>query len=761
MTKALYILVSSLVLVTPGCDPGPKSYLDKGDRAFASSQSEEAILNYRKAIQKDPKLGEAYYKLGLAYLPNNQPREAYQALSTAVELMPNRDDATTQFAELCLKSYLADSARPKRLYEQIQLASARLLARNPDSVEGLRFKGYLALIDRRVPEAIEIFLRANALAPMRPDVVLPLTQALLEDHQNEEGERLALDLIGRDKTFGPIYSVLYLQYVGANRMADAEHILKLKVENNPKEAAYVFELARHYAAIKNQAELSRTLRRLLDHPKEFPQAYIQAGEFYMNAGNAEAAQAIFEEGLKLDPKTLDYRKRIANALVAQGKRAEAERAVDAILSQDPKDFDGRRLRALLLLEEGTPEKIERANTELQRLTLENPDDPIRRFDLGRAHLAKGNLDAAHSDFQEALRRGGDPVMARLFLAEISLTKHQPAEALRYADEIVAVQPLNPRARLLRATSLMGLQLYGQARFELESLLKADPRYREARLQLGFLDVVEKRFQEAEAAFRDLYRPGQGESPALRGLVEIRIARGQFEDALRLLSQELNAPNSSSIRQLLAGVASRAGKYDVAVEQYQQLLAANPASAGLYQSLAEVQRRKGDAGAAILSMQRALELDPSNANAHVFLADTYQEAANQAKAKEEYEKALRLDPENPVASNNLAFILAEGGGNIDQALTLARLAIRKNPGQPTFSDTLGIVYLKKNMNAAALQTFKSLTKAHPGNPTFHYHLAMTLLKMGDKSRARVELQTALSMKPDTNRQLIKELLARIG
>ena len=45
-------------------------------------------------------------------------------------------------------------------------------------------------------------------------------------------------------------------------------------------------------------------------------------------------------------------------------------------------------------------------------------------------------------------------------------------------------------------------------------------------------------------------------------------------------------------------------------------------------------------------------------------------------KAHFESALKIQPDNPAALNNIAFYLAENGGNLDEALRLAQRAIQK-------------------------------------------------------------------------------------
>src|SRR5215471_11985580 len=151
-----------MVLVLSGACKRASDYLEKGDKLLAAGQADGAILNYRKAIQKDQALGDAYYKLGVAQLQKENRPAALAALATARALLPNRDDIAVEYADLELEILLADPRRPARLYDDLVTTSDKLLARNPNSYDGLRLKGRLALLDARTDTAVNFFGRANA-----------------------------------------------------------------------------------------------------------------------------------------------------------------------------------------------------------------------------------------------------------------------------------------------------------------------------------------------------------------------------------------------------------------------------------------------------------------------------------------------------------------------------------------------------------------------------------------------------------------------
>jgi tetratricopeptide (TPR) repeat protein len=145
--------------------------------------------------------------------------------------------------------------------------------------------------------------------------------------------------------------------------------------------------------------------------------------------------------------------------------------------------------------------------------------------------------------------------------------------------------------------------------------------------------------------------------------------------------------------------------------------------------------------------KAIETDPKAFDPELFLATLYEDQKDYDKAIKHYEKAVGLNGDSAVAKNNLAYILAEHGGNIDRALELAQSAKEQFPDNPSITDTLGWIYYKKNVTGTAIELFNDAIKGDPQNPTLHYHLALAYKKAGDVSSARASLSKALQIKPD--------------
>lgn len=762
--NALISLAGSFYLVASiGCSRGPGYYLERGNKFFSGGKYEDAAIQYRKALQKDPGFGEALYRLGLTEVERNAFSQAYPLLFRAAQAMPQSDEVRVKLAETALAIYVSSSTRPRAMYDQIETISDELLAKDPHSFDGWRFAGSLRLLDQRPEEAIQAFEKANQIKPMQHDLIVGLSQALFLDNQFPRGERLALDLIRKEPTFGPIYDVLYRQYLGANRLADAENILALKAGNNPTQADYLVELAEHYARNKKPTEMAATLQRLIDHPKEFPQGALKAGDFYAKIGNGPEAIHQFEEGARKNPKEkLIYQKRIVDVLLLEGKRDEAATLVDSMLKENAKDLDARRVHATLRMERGKPEDVSAAIQEFTALVKDAPNDPVLRFNFGRAWLAQRDFEKARVEFQEAVRARGDYVPGLYALTVVSLQLQKPGDALGYVQNLLAYEPNNIGAKLLGIASLTALGRYADAHTELGYLLTEFPNRLDVQLQAGFLAIAEKKYKDAERVFQRFSKSGQNDSRSAVGMAELYSAQDQFDNALQLLNQELKkSPDSPSLLSLTAFIATRAGNYNQAISAYQKLLSREPQSAELHGRLGMIYEATGNHNAAIASLQEANRLAPGKFESTILLGISLDRARRSEEAKGYYQRALQMHPDDATALNNLSYLLAQTGGNLDEALRLVQRALQKSPGQPNYTDTLGYIYLKKKMNESAVRTFQSLVRQYPKNSVFHYHLGIALLEGGDKVGAKAELQSALANQPSQeDERSVRDLLSTI-
>ena len=762
MSKLLLCISAILVLLSStACNVSPEALTKKADKFYAAGKYAEAELNYKKAIQKDSNYGEAYVGLALAQLQTLKTREAYENMSRAADLLPNRADVKIRLANFALALYLSDSKHPVNLYNQLKQLSNDLLAKDPNSYDGLRIKGHLAAVENKTRDAVEFFRKANRVRPNQPEIIISLSQGLFKLKEDAEAEKDAWDLINSNKIYSQIYDVLYQHYIFAGRLAEAEKVMQAKVANNPKTGRYLIQLASHYYAFGKKGEMEASLHKLLDHPQDFPDAHVLVGDFYSDIGKLDEARHEFEQGAKENPKQAQlYQKRITNLLIAQGNKDAALQEVDKMVAADPKNASIQSVKAGMLLKSGDGDKIDAAVRSLTEVVTNKPSDPIARYNLGRALMAQGNLSLAAGQFEESIKLRPALVPPRFHLATIGIETHRFDQTLRYSNDILSLQPNDPQARLLRAMAEQGLDRLKEAREDLDKLLKDQPKFLDAQLQLGFLNIREKRLREATELFQKLYQPGSQDVRPLEALVEAYMLGGQPDKALQLLNDELKkTPDASAIRMNLAATAARAGKVDLAIEQYQQLAANNPKVAQLQFYLGELYDQKGEKDRALASLQKAQQLDPKNITIAMRLTSELDQAGRKEESMAVYRQLLKLQPDNPMAMNNLAFLMADSGKNLEEALKMAQQAKQKMPNQPVVDDTIGWIYLKKGMPQSALQVFGTLTRQQPANPTYHYHYGLSLLKHGEKQKGEIELQIALASHPSKGEeQQIRELIA---
>lgn len=762
-----YALVALLIVTGVSCSRDPNvvkvKYLENGNRYFDKGQYKEAYIMYRNALKKDLKYSEAYFRVAQTELKLGRPLDASRDFRRAIDTNPKHEGARIQLGELYLLAYLSHSSGGQSLAPMIKGLSDELLKLNPRSAPALRMRGYLEMTSNQLPAAIATFRQANDIAPLHPEIVLPLVQVLFVSGQAGEADKLARQMIEKQKTFGAIYDVLYQQAMREKRPADAESVLKLKIANNPANGDYMLQLARHYQILNREADMRAVLEKV--GSKDYAGGRMKAGIFYRGIRDFDSALREYQAGEREDPKhKASYQKTIAEVMVAQRRLPEAVKILDGVLKDNPGDDQAKAMRAALLIETGNPKDVQIAVEELQAVVTHMPANPVLRFNLGRAQMVLGHVEQARTQFQEAAKLQKDYIAPRLALAQLNYYyRHDWGQALQYSDEALQIDPRNLPARLMRSTALAAVGNKEQARKELAETLKEYPNSREAHVQIGLLDLDEKRYQDAENEYRQLYQQNPDEIRAIQGLAETYAKEGQVPKAIDLLQKELaKHPERAEIRMMLGNLAFRAKNYDLAIQDYRELLKSRPNAGDVLVLLGETYRLKGDFKSAREAFDKAVALRPNDPIPHLRLALLLDQEGQRSVARPVYEQVLKIEPDNAIALNNVAYMMAEGGEDLDLALNDARRAKQKLPDNPDVTDTLGWILIKKNLSDEAIRVYNDLVAKQPNRSTFRYHLGMALYQKGDKVQARKELQTALQNHPSKDEEAkIRELMGKLG
>jgi predicted Zn-dependent protease len=411
---------------------------------------------------------------------------------------------------------------------------------------------------------------------------------------------------------------------------------------------------------------------------------------------------------------------------------------------------------------GNRDQINMAANDLQTLVSKSPDNAVLRFNLARALNAKGDIQQAILQLEAAVKSRPDFVGAQELLAKLYLRRGENPKALKAAEDILNRDKNNVQGHLVRSAALLSDGERDQARKEMDFITKTYPQNVEVRYQVGYLDYLDKNYKAAGEEFAKLNQEFPKDHRALAALTEVLAAENRLPEAIKEIEKAIQAePDRLDLKLYLANFEARAEQYDAAIGIFQGLLDKDPKNADLLYRLAEVYRRKGDANMAIEKFRLSSQAAPNEVKPMVQLALLMDGTGRGDQAQPIYEQILKIQPDNPVALNNLAYIKAEKGIDLDLAQTMAQRARQKAPNSPEIADTLGWIYIRRNLSEEAVRLFQDLVVKEPTNAKFHYHYGMALYQKGDKPATKVELQKALQDKPSKDDEAkIRDLLAKL-
>ena len=145
-------------------------------------------------------------------------------------------------------------------------------------------------------------------------------------------------------------------------------------------------------------------------------------------------------------------------------------------------------------------------------------------------------------------------------------------------------------------------------------------------------------------------------------------------------------------------------------------------------------------------QQFIQQNPLDVRGYMLVGFFEEARGNWQQAQAMYQKALQASPEHALASNNLAYLLLEHGGNPDVALSYAQTARSKMPDAANVADTLAWAYYHKSTYGLAADLLDEALQKSPQNPTYHYHLGLVYVKLNNATKAREHLEKALQINP---------------
>jgi tetratricopeptide (TPR) repeat protein len=738
-TCCAWPLAAGLVLLAAGCSRDPQAVktaaLKKADAYAQQGKRAEAVIEYRNAAQADPQDGEVLLKLADAYSAAGDHASAIREYLRASDLLTQRVDVQLKAGNLLLLGRRFDDAKvraEKALVIAPQDVEAHILLAN--SLAGLKqFDAAIEEVEdaiRTAPERGSSYATLGALEAGRGRMAAA-----------ETAFKKATELDDRSI---PAHLALANFYWIQRRWPDAEAQLRKALDLDPNHVVTNRALAAFSLALNRPADAEKYLKTVVEVTKA-PEATLALADFYMARGGDASARAMLQTLPSSGSAGPQVAVRLAALDHAAGRSDEAYKTLDGVLSSDRGNLQALLAKSTMLLQD---KRLDDALAAAKTATESHGQSAAAFFVLGRIQTARNDTDGATTAYREALRLNPRATGVQLALAQIHLATGRTAESVGFAEDAVRSDPSNPNARLALVRGLLARGDLQRAERELAQLVAAAPNSAAVRVQNGILHARKKNPAAARREFEQALAADPSSIEAIGGLAALDLAAKQPEAARARVGARANQPDATPPMMMVAARTYIAtGDLAGAEQMLRRILQKDPSYLHAYGALGEIYVRRGQLDAALTEFDAMTKRHPKPVAALTLTGMILQSQGKVADARSRFERVLQIDPTAPVAANNLAWMLAESGGNLDVALQLAQTAARGLPDSPEVSDTLGFVYFKKDLLPQAIQTFRSTIEKDPTKPEYHFHLGQALAKAGDQAGARQHLTEALRLKSD--------------
>jgi putative PEP-CTERM system TPR-repeat lipoprotein len=753
-TKATFACISLSVIVVSGCsrDLGAarREYLERGDRYLKEKNFDAAVLEYRNAVQRDPRDGEVYRKLSAAYLEKGDVRSALRAATTAADLMPDTPDAQVEAGNLLLATGAFGDAKAR---------AQKALSKSPDHVEVRILLGNALAGLEDADRAIKEFEEAIRLDPSQSASYIGLGTLRGARGDREAAEEAFKQALARDPKSALARLALAQFYWSTGRLDAAEHTLldALAIDPDDRRANIALAVFYEYTGRGDEAEPYLLIAQRSDSSGT---AALMLADYYIRENRLAEATSLLRR-ISSDPKS-GFLSSLRLAAIAdlQGRSDEALETLDRLLAAQPRNSIALAAKADLLRRRG---RFDDALRAADGAIGADPLSAQAQFIRGQILEAKGRAGQALQAFNRTLDLNPRASAAQVELARLRLDSGAAEGSVALAADAVRTDPENLDARLVLARALTLRHDYAQAESTLRELLRVAPRAAAVHGQLGLLLAMKNDAPGARQAFERALALDPFELDAVGGLTALDFGAARRTEAIARLDGLLNrAPGNAGLLLITARAYASVSDLTRAETLLVRAIEADPGALAAYSMLGSVYLAEKRLDAARGQFEKLAQSQDRPVGALTVVGIIYLLQNRTADARQAFERVLGIEPHAPVAANNLAWIYAENGGNLDLALQLAQTASEALPDQAEVSDTLGWIYYKKQMMPRAVSALRHSLDLDPKNALASYHLGLALEKSGDVGQARRMLELSLTLDPASGRSAdVKRRLASLG
>jgi tetratricopeptide (TPR) repeat protein len=733
---AFLLAPAAILLVTAGCSKDPevakREYVRSGDAYVAKKQYKEAVVEYRNAVQRDPRFGEARAKLADAYFQTGEVENAFREYIRAADLLPNDVTAQLKAGEMLLVG---------KRYEDAKARAELALARAPQNVDAQILKANALAGLNNVDDAVKEVEDAIRRAPDRSASYANLGALQMIRGNREEAEAAFKQAAAMSPKSPQGYLALANFYWAAGRQKDAETQLKTALAVDPKDDLSNRALGYFYLGTGRAAEAEAPLKAVAEVSNE---GKLTLSDYYLTVRRLGDARRTLEAVPQSDEQTYrTARLRLAGLDLQSGDRQHADALVDEVLAKEPQNTDALLLKAQLLVSDA---KLDEALSVVRQAVANDPRSAQAQYALGRLLVAQRDSQDAMNAFNEALKLNPNLAEVEMELAKLHFEAGRIDLAEQFARNAVTKIPGYTEALILLAHIDLTKGRLESAERTLTALVKGNAGSPVIQTEFGRLQLAKKNRSEARAAFERALSKDPKYVDALTALTQMDLEDKHQDVARARVDAAVKRNGKDGRTAALAGETYVAlGDYAAAEPVLRQAIETDPSNLRTYGLLAQVlaaQKRLADG---VREFETMAERAPKSVGVQTFVAVLLHVQNRTEEARAQYQKVLEIDPRAPVAANNLAWMYAVDGQQLDIALQLAQTAKAQLPDDPSVNDTLAWVYYKKNLSESAILILEPLTRQEPNNPTYRYHLGLAYAQAGKDSLARQSLERALALK----------------
>ncbi len=751
----LFVIGFFITALFTGCSRDPnvrkQKFLESGDRYFDKGKYREAAIQYANAVQVDSRFAQAHYKLAQTYLKLGDGGHAVQELSRTVDLAPDNYPAHIDLANLwVVGSRGRDGSVNDEYLKQARVELDLLREKEPQNPAVFQAWADYYAAQNKLAEALQELQKAIAADPNRSDSYLDLAILQLRSNLTDQAEANFKKAAALDPKAMNAQLALGSFYQSRNRMPEAEQQFKHAIQLAPRDPAPREALVRLYMVQGNRNEAEALLKQAKSDLSDTSEGYRMLGDFYYATGDLDKATAEYSSLNSDHPRDPRVKKNYIQLLILKNRLDEATKLNNEVLKANPHDVDGLVYRGQVQLRQNDPAS---AVDSLQQAVKNDPNNAIAHYQLGIAFDMQHNDARAESEWRAAVGLRPDLTEAQRALAGLELARGDFGALAQTAEQIITAAPYLADGYLMRAVAEMNRRQYTEAQQDLTKAMGIAPTSPSPYVQMGNLYKLQKQDMESIKYYQQALDKDPASTDALQGIMNVYLAQKQTDQAIAAARTQIaKSPNTGGFYDLLGTALFQKKDLSGADAALRKAIELDKNSSDALLKLGQVQVAEGSVTQALATYQQSIKDHPREIGFYILSGEMYESQSQWDQAKAMYQKALEIQPNNPLASNNLAYVILQQGGNVDVALAMAQTARRGMPDSSNAADTLGWAYFQKGVYQSAIDMFQESLRLNerrgaPDDPTVHYHLALAYERVNQPAQARQQLERVLKINPN--------------